>query len=493
VNEAKVEQYILEHYPTGHTGLKVFYEKNGYQTAWISLQNRVNLEKLIAILDNASYLGLREKDYPIKLIKTVNAGTARLSTNTDSLETEILITESAIRYFEDIAYGNGAPPLGYNGLENLPTHEEMAALLATHLSNNTLPLFISQLSSTIQEISTILQKIKEYLDVMAKKDFTEINISSNQLNQNNKPLIKKLQQLGILDSANNSPADSILLQKIQQAQIQFNEPEDKTIRPALLTELNVPLSVRHRQLTLSLNYFRWLSRYLDHKPLIVVNIPAAYLKVYQHNAVLIEMRMIVGKKSTPTPTLASIVNEVILYPYWHVPYKIATRELLPSIKRNPAYLDAGNYQVLNSAGKILNPYSIRWHAYSSRYFPFIIRQSTGCDNALGLLKLNFYNPFSVYLHDTPSKDLFGKQYRFFSHGCMRMEKPMELGHLLLKNNSIAIDTLEQKGCLHNQSPIIIPAVEAIPVIVWYNPAGLDAMGRLVYYRDIYEKFNWMQP
>ena len=105
----------------------------------------------------------------------------------------------------------------------------------------------------------------------------------------------------------------------------------------------------------------------------------------------------------------------------------------------------------------MDPYSINWKALSRTNFPYLIRQSTGCDNALGLLKLNFNNPFSVYLHDTNSRNLFKNNRRFYSHGCMRMEKPMELGHLVLKNNPTAIDTLEQKGCLRNQSPITVDA------------------------------------
>jgi murein L,D-transpeptidase YcbB/YkuD len=172
-----------------------------------------------------------------------------------------------------------------------------------------------------------------------------------------------------------------------------------------------------------------------------------------NNEVVLEMRLVVGKPSTPTFSLASIVNEVIIYPYWHVPVSIATKELLPAIKRDPSFLEANNYQVLNKAGKIINPYSINWNALSRNYFPYTIRQGTGCDNSLGLLKLNFYNPFGAYLHDTPNKDLFKQNRRFFSHGCMRMEKPIELGHLVLINNNIAIDTLTEKGCLKNQSPI----------------------------------------
>lgn len=96
---------------------------------------------------------------------------------------------------------------------------------------------------------------------------------------------------------------------------------------------------------------------------------------------------------------------------------------------------------LNNKGIIMDPYSIFWHALGTNYFPYLIRQSTGCDNALGLLKLNFLNPFSVYLHDTPTKALFSEYKRFFSHGCILLEKPMELGRLVLKNNQETIDTL----------------------------------------------------
>jgi L,D-transpeptidase YcbB len=160
------------------------------------------------------------------------------------------------------------------------------------------------------------------------------------------------------------------------------------------------------------------------------------------------------------------------------------------LKRNPGYINTGNYQVLNHAGKIVNTYSVNWKDLSSSNFPYTLRQSTGCDNALGLLKLDFNNPFSVYMHDTNSKNLFKYNRRYFSHGCMRMEKPMALGHLILKNNHIAIDTLEQKGCLRNQSPTTVHADDPMPLIVWYNPAGTDSTGRVLFYADIYKKFNW---
>jgi murein L,D-transpeptidase YcbB/YkuD len=111
---------------------------------------------------------------------------------------------------------------------------------------------------------------------------------------------------------------------------------------------------------------------------------------------------------------------------------------------------------------------------------------------LGLLKINFYNPFDVYLHDTNNKNLFMLNKRFFSHGCMRMETPLDLGYLVMKNNRAAIDSLEQKGCLRNQSPTYVTADEKMKVIVWYNPAGIDSTGRVLFYEDVYGKFDWVK-
>lgn len=472
--------------------VKAFYEQINFNTAWTGPENTKNRSTLFNAFEFYAQRGLNQKEYAYNFIESFKKANGRLPGKNDSLEAELKITDAAIHFYNDLAYGNTRPDLGYNGLGSISGCHNIPVLLADIVLKNALPLLSLLLSPSIPEINKLEASIKWFHTVMAQTGFSEVIIKSGKINQNNKPLLVKLFQLGILDSGYNHVPDSILKQKVKEAQRQFNLLADGSLRSTILHQLNIPLSIRLQQLNLSVNYYRWLHCILQNSSVIVVNIPAAYLKVYRNDKVILEMRIIAGKTSTPTHTIASKVNEVILYPYWHVPYSIATKELLPSFKRNPGNINAGNYQVLNSAGKIMDPYSINWHALSTRYFPYLIRQSTGCDNSLGLLKLNFYNPFGAYLHDTPGKNLFMLNKRFFSHGCMRMEKPMELGHLVLKNNGIAIDSLEQKGCLRNQSPITVPADEQMPVIVWYNPAGIDSTGRVIFYEDVYGKFNWLK-
>ncbi len=194
------------------------------------------------------------------------------------------------------------------------------------------------------------------------------------------------------------------------------------------------------------NNLRWLDQ-LKQSTVLLVNIPVAALFVYCQGKIVFDSKIIVGKPATPTPTLSSSIKEVVLYSYWMVPKKIATKVLLPRIKRNPGYLSALNYQLLNNNGDVINPYVISWHRLGTRYSPYTIRQSTGCDNSLGIVNFNFENPFSVYLHDTPKKELFATPNRFYSHGCMRVEKTEALAHLLLVDNKQAIDTITAKGCL----------------------------------------------
>ena len=472
--------------------VKEFYSRFNYKTAWIQKENLADYNILLNDLKLSDGLGLREKDYQFSYIESLRNGTAQLRNIEDSLEAEIRITDAAIHFYSDIVYGNTKPSLDYYGLNYTPRCKNISALLKEYISKNRLPLLINYLSFSLPEITAMKNKIKWFHTIMANSNFSDAIITSNKVTGFNTALISKFYQLGIINSADITIPDSLLKHKLKEAQRQFDLIDDGVLGTNSLRELNVPLSIRLQQLNLSVNYFRWLNCLIQNQSVIVVNIPAAYLKVYRNNEVILEMRMIVGKKTTPTHTLTSTIQEVILYPYWHVPYSIATKELLPEIKRNPAFIDAGNYQVLNKAGRIVNPYSVDWNALSRSYFPYIIRQSTGCDNSLGLLKLNFYNPFGAYLHDTPTKNLFKQNQRFFSHGCMRMEKPMQLGHLVLKNNQIAIDTLEQKGCLRNQCPITVPADEHMPVIVWYNPAGIDSTGRVIFYKDVYGKFDWIK-
>lgn len=459
--------------------LRQFYAAHNDQPAWTGDGNLNNRESLLFLLAHAADYGIDSNHFRPAWIRNAmdSASTAFSESRTDM---DIRMTDIAIDFFQAITFGV-RPMLAYNGLQYQPSCEPIPQLLAARTQVGRVQELAAALQPPLPEVAVLLQR----LQLLQKRwSNADIRVTSIKVTLTNTALVKKLYRLGIADST-LANADS-LVKAVKAAQQLFGLLDDGVLRPTTLAALNVSLEMRVAQLQLSIGYYRWLYCLARQEPVVVVNLPAAWLKVYGEGDSLPAMRLVVGKPKTPTPTLSSRITEVVLYPYWNVPYSIATKELLPAIRRNPGYINAGNYQVLNSNGNIVNPYSVDWNALSAGNFPYTIRQSTGCDNALGVIKLNFYNPFSVYLHDTPSKSLFQLNKRFFSHGCMRLGEPEKLARFVLGDNAIAVDTLVGV-CLLDKKPTPVPLKKPVAVVVWYNPAGLNEQGKLVLYDDIYKK------
>jgi L,D-transpeptidase YcbB len=235
----------------------------------------------------------------------------------------------------------------------------------------------------------------------------------------------------------------------------------------------------------ALAVYKWIDQ-LEQPRYLIVDIGSAELRYVVKGVDSLVMRAVVGKPSTPTPFFASWTDQLVLYPYWHVPMSIAVEEFLPKIKRNRSWLQEQNMQVIDRKGFLLDADTINWRKMNSEYFPYTLRQSTGCDNALGVLKLEFSSPYGVYIHDTNNKASFLRAYRFLSHGCIRIEEPLLLGHLLLNDK---IDTSLLQSCLLEQKSIYKKISSPIPVFVIYTLAHPSKRGGVSFTRDVYRFFN----
>jgi len=481
------EQILKYHEWVRFSEINRFYELNNYQPAWIgNIDDQKDFLKILHVSDS---LGLNETDYQYPFIKTYLPGQACNNLN-DSVDAEMHLTDAAIHFFTELKFGNKKPSFGYEGLKYNPSAKNnIASELLLHLKKNSLYVFASGIQPQSKEYYAIIKKLYWLLHVVSTDSFKDAKITSKKVDQTNQPLLTRLYQFGITDSVLTISDKRIIVDKVKKAQSLFDLLNDGVLRSTTLAAFNISIKTRIEELKTTLNYLRWIDQIKQNGFVLFLNIPSAYFMVYDKGSVVLDSKVVVGKATTHTPTLTSTITEVILYPYWNVPYKIATRELLPAIKRNPGYIDANNFQVLNKEGKVLNPYNINWSALSAGNFPYVIRQSTGCDNSLGIVKFNFYNPFTVYLHDTPYKALFSFSKRYFSHGCMRVEKPLELAHLLLGGNSIAIDTLTAKGCLNQQAPKVVDVERELPIMVLYSTVWYNKDGEIRFYDDIYDKLD----
>ncbi|GAB3909026.1 hypothetical protein GCM10028803_45900 [Larkinella knui] len=238
------------------------------------------------------------------------------------------------------------------------------------------------------------------------------------------------------------------------------------------------------QLQSALNAYRWLNR-LSADLIVVVNIPSATLRVLNRQGTeVLRSRVIVGNPHTPTPLFGAQLTRIITYPYWNVPRSIAVNEFLPKIKRNPSgFLDAMKLQVLDAQGRAVAPESIHWNALSAQNFPYRLRQSTGCDNALGVMKFDINSPYDIYLHDTNHRELFSHTNRFLSHGCIRVAKPVELANLLLLAPVFTPAFLESRQVNLPSRTVVLPS--PVPVVITYQTVEVDPAGTLVLYPDVY--------
>lgn len=259
---------------------------------------------------------------------------------------------------------------------------------------------------------------------------------------------------------------------------------DSTEREILLSGHHVDTSVisaNFMTLEINLERWRWESQLKGRH--IAVNIPSFLLDVVEEDSIVFKSKVIVGTHKHKTPELDGLIRSFTIYPYWNVTRNIAVREILPQIKRDSSYLLKHQYEVLDIAGNVLVDSAIDWSLYGENNFPFTIRQREGIHNALGLIKFTFNNPYAVYLHDTNARLLFNRSKRSLSHGCIRVEKALELGRYLVKGGNIVTpDDLDQYLELRKQLTVRIE--NPIPVHLRYFTCDFED-GQINFYDDIY--------
>jgi murein L,D-transpeptidase YcbB/YkuD len=249
-------------------------------------------------------------------------------------------------------------------------------------------------------------------------------------------------------------------------------------------------SQQERAIRISLNMERWRWQKLWPDRYVVVNIPASVMRVVENDSVWLESKVIVGKRETPTPVMESVIRSFIIYPYWHVPFSISTKEILPLLQANASYLERNNFDVLNKKSTQIIADTIQWDRYDAGHFPFILRQREGSENSMGIIKFNFANNYGVFLHDTNSKRLYKRARRDLSHGCVRVDKAVALAHYLVREDDIYVSPEDLDQYLSLQQRLKIDLRKPITLKLEYFTAEVHG-GVPLFYEDIYKKDSVM--
>jgi murein L,D-transpeptidase YcbB/YkuD len=215
-----------------------------------------------------------------------------------------------------------------------------------------------------------------------------------------------------------------------------------------------------------------------------VNLPDFTARIIDHGRPVFETRVVIGKNvpDQRSPEFSDRMEHMVINPSWGVPRSIIVKEYLPLLQANPNAVS--HLQVIDGRGRVVPRGAVNFAAYTARNFPFALRQPPSDDNALGLVKFMFPNPYNIYLHDTPSKSLFAKEVRAFSHGCIRVADPFDLAHALLAVQSSDAEA-EFDAKLQTGDETTVKLLEPVPVHLVYFTAYPGAKGRIGYRRDIY--------
>jgi len=281
----------------------------------------------------------------------------------------------------------------------------------------------------------------------------------------------------------NQP-DSIFIHALETFQEENGLKPDAVIGTYTRKSLEESAQAKIDRAILSLERWRWRSTFPDRY--IWINIPEYMLRLYYNDSLLSEHRVVVGKMDTKTPQLESKITSIMSYPYWTVPYSITSKEMLPALKKNPGYMAKNHYKLFNKDTEV-DPYSVNWSKIRENSFPYKVRQEPGTHNSLGIIKFEFSNPFGVYVHDTPSKGLFGTDIRSYSHGCIRCNLPDSLARFILRRDDQRITADSLDSMLFKEQHRSIRLKHSVPIKVDYITVTTDFDNKLIFHPDVYRR------
>ncbi len=276
--------------------------------------------------------------------------------------------------------------------------------------------------------------------------------------------------------------DSYVDAAVRRFQVRHGLRPDGIVDQTVLDVMNVTADVRLRQLETNLIRIRSMSGFLGDR-YVFLNIPAAELEMVEQGRVVERHNAVVGKIDRQTPVLSSQIREINFHPYWHVPVSIIRKDLIPKMQTEPDYLAKNHIRIYDQRGQEVPPETIDWNSDQAMQYRF--RQDPGGDNAMSTVKVTFPNPHDVYMHDTPFKDLFGDNNRFYSSGCMRIQNIQGLVTWLLRDTGWTAQQVED--ALKNGNRLDAKLRSTVPVYTNYITAWVTREGVIHFRDDIYNR------
>ncbi|MCF0054610.1 murein L,D-transpeptidase [Dyadobacter sp. CY356] len=451
--------------------IQSFYNHRNYQFAWFFHDGLADFATTFLGMQN-DYIhyssdssiynpGLVSRVDSLKQLKTVNPK------DTFVVNTELLLTEQFFKYSSRAYTGdhqiNTQELDWYIPRKKINTEGFLDSLLKNKGEN------VAAYEPVNRQYNLMKEKLLSYYQINKDEQWQTLTAPEKKYKKGKSyediPEIKRrLFVFGDLAVADSSAVlDTALVSAVKHFQMRFGLKQDGQLGTAFFREINIPIQDRIQQILINMERIRWIPAQ-PATDYLLVNIPEYKLHVYEEGKLLFDMNVVVGSEAHNTVIFSGTLNQIVFSPYWNVPTSILKKEILPGIKKNSNYLAKHNME---------------WSGGS-------VRQKPGPKNSLGLVKFLFPNSYNIYLHDTPSKNLFGESSRAFSHGCIRLSEPKKLAEFLLRKDSTwTEEKITAAMNLGKEKYVRLRGKNEIPVFIGYFTTWVDQNGNLNFRNDIY--------
>lgn len=469
--------------------VRAFYAARAYQPIWTDAAGPLpRATTLVDAVLAASADGLEPSDYltvdAIEMFETPDP--ARLA------ELEATLTWAYVGLASDLKSGRTVPNKVDPELFVHPHELDAGKALAQALAVEDVGPVVASHAPQTDGYAKLKQALAQYREIRRLGGWTQMSGGEILRPGHVGPRVLELRQIlaerGEAVLTEGDRYDDELEAAVKTFQTRHGLTPDGAFGPISLRALNTTTDERIAQLKLNMERQRWMPAYLGAR-YAFVNLADYKLQIVFHEEVVYETRVVVGTEADRTPVFSDKMTYLVINPYWTIPPSIAKEEMLPQLRDDPYSLLFKGIRVYSGWGanaEELDPGQIDWHKVSPRRFPYKLRQDPGDGNALGRVKFMFPNKFDIYLHDTPSKSLFNRTVRAFSHGCIRVENPFDLAKLLLSEDKRwtperfdkQIESMERRA---------VGLPHPINVHLTYLTAWVDDLAVVQFRTDVYRR------
>jgi murein L,D-transpeptidase YcbB/YkuD len=471
-----------------------FYEKNNFRGIWSKEENwNPVADSMFQFIKNSKYYGLYPNDYHYQELDSL-----RTRISTDSLvrmdaiawtKADLMLSDAFMKTLKDLKEGRIIP----DSLSIINKPNYIDSFFIANLEKTSSSDRISELFDSVEPLNihyaSLKEGLKDFVDSMDTTRYLHVDFPYTDTLAFYDQLYKRLTQDGF--GSDSFPViDSVMVSdEVKKYQAEEKLKVDGKPGEGTIGFLNDNDNERFKRIAITLDRYKALPTLP--KTYVWVNIPGFYLELWDDDTVIFKSKVVVGKPTTQTPTLHSEISNMVIFPNWTIPESIIKKEILPALKEDPGYLYRKGFSLVDYKGDEVDPFTVDWSKYK-KGIPWKIVQGSGDDNALGIFKFNFNNPYSVYLHDTNQRYLFANSNRALSHGCVRVQKWESLAFYIARQDSISsagnrtmrynIDSL--KTWIANKDRKTVMIKNRLPLYIQYfTCVGKD--DKITFYKDIY--------